>query len=214
MQPTSPCPWSSAVTARSSCAAPRVRTLRTNSRRLGAAAQSPQAGDRLERLRGCWTAHRPLVLPAPACAGGALPTLDFGGMPELLYMDGGSRIVVQGLNITGEPRCPANRCYSWRPDRRKLPCMVQLWLPRKLGSDVVRGMTCMCACLLVWAPSSILLLQAPTAAAAGLVMQACRIMRCWQRAWTRLVQRRLCGRPHGQRPSISSPPSTARPALR
>ena len=40
--------------------------------------------------------------PAPACAGGGLlPTLDFGGMPELLYMAGGSHIVVQGLNITG-----------------------------------------------------------------------------------------------------------------
>lgn len=48
-----------------------------------------------------WRAHLPVLPPACVCAGGALPTLDFGGIPELLYMDGGSRIVVQDLNITG-----------------------------------------------------------------------------------------------------------------
>ncbi|PRW56437.1 kinase [Chlorella sorokiniana] len=35
--------------------------------------------------------------------GSTLPSLDFGGITELLFMSGGSRIVVQGLNITGVP---------------------------------------------------------------------------------------------------------------
>ena len=46
----------------------------------------------------------PTPHPCHAChAGSALPSLDFGGVPELLYMAGGSRIIVQGLSITGEP---------------------------------------------------------------------------------------------------------------